>query len=381
MVWGCDSCDLEDSSYAAFVDHLNIYNHYQECSTCKRDFINNDSLRAHCIAQGHYFECPNCSGWSTSKGELRSHRSEAHGINHKCSTCKKEFFERKDLLQHHTSKGHGNSRRSGKPQHHSLISSTPKPAATPKTASPTSTPSPAEQYQCPLCIVNFDTVELAAVHTVVKHYMHQCSTCAGSFPDEATLNQHRRTIYLLECAFNSCSATFENFVDYQKHQMSDHESSPTIKCQQCQAYFETSRHRDEHIVEAHQLSCPHCDQNYQTLGFLLAHIKNFHEHKCEAADCHATFAELAHLKEHEFLHKAATADSQVHFAQAVQTCVVPPVLPCVMPMTSATASESSTSKAKVEGQNDFQQMLRAFMNRNHENKKSNASYDWFSNDA
>ena len=141
-----------------------------------------------------------------------------------------------------------------------------------------------------------------------------CKQCEKDFSSKYYLMEHVQRVHegiSLKC--DQCSKTYSSNLGLDYHIQKVHHVSLTYKCEQCDAIFQSKRHRRKHVKSVHEsvsLKCDQCPKTYTSKTELRAHI-NFvhkgwtHSYKCD--QCPKTYNSKPELCSHiDFIHKGLT---------------------------------------------------------------------------
>ncbi len=271
----CD-CDEKFSSLFLFQKHRKDKHTDFKCDDCKEAFKNKQILADHVKVKHPKNKCDECNSLFASKNDLFKHMRESHPAI-QCEVCE-SFFSTKALLVKHKKDEH--------PEH-----------------------------ECDICHDMFSTKMSLQKHIKDLHYM-SCFKCISKFKSEEDLDRHMKSRHEVNC--NKCDERFDNKVDFLAHKEEYHTYSCSVET--CKQIFEDVPRLEKHVIDSHNLKCPHCPQHMETRQRLHQHVQSLHGHVCP--DCPLTFQTralmVAHLKaEHQ---TCAVCEDEFSWAEADHEC-------------------------------------------------------------
>ena len=271
----CD-CDEKFATLALFQKHRKDKHTDFKCDECEEAFKNKHILADHVKEKHPKNKCEECDSLFSIRNDLYKHIRESHPAI-KCEECESSFSTR-TLLQKHKKDEH--------PGH-----------------------------ECNICHDMLPTKISLKKHTKDLHYM-SCFKCISKFKSEEDLERHMKSRHEVSC--NKCEKRFDNKVDFLAHKEEYHTYSCTVET--CKQIFDDVQRLDKHVVDSHNLKCPHCPEHLETRQSLHQHVQSLHGHVCP--DCPLTFQTralmVAHLKaEHQ---TCAECEDEFSWAEADHEC-------------------------------------------------------------
>lgn len=281
-LWLCDICSLSFQMKMEVYGHIIRAHKEQECPKCSEVYIGTNDYKRH-LTKAHYEEehpdkvCPHCGKMVKS---LRSHIRVVHKKvkRHICEICKKSFVTRHCLEAHlrvHTNErpyectvpGCGKTfKQSGQLKQHTIRHG------------------PKQDFICDVCGTNvsskYTLIEHRKIHFQIGAF--KCEECSASFAKRSYLKEHiknQHVEYTPEIC-STCGGTFKNQARLNAH-MKLHEGTDHI-CSYCNKMFLKRSRMMDHISAVHEKDRKYtcdwegCDKVYLRREHVRRHVRKFH---------------------------------------------------------------------------------------------------------
>uniref|UniRef100_A0A1A9WA09 Protein krueppel n=1 Tax=Glossina brevipalpis TaxID=37001 RepID=A0A1A9WA09_9MUSC len=241
--WECDKCKEEflRTSLARFRLHQVSHEPIRKlmCTLCDRYFSRRTNLEAHNKAHNDSklmaYKCNDCARGFPNEYKLKCHLYAQHkgDLPAKCEFCKKGFVAL-PYLQRHIRRTHF------------------------KQSSDNDIPI---LLRCPRCENQFATIQQLCLH--MQQSKDQNGNCIDLPVNNLSNNNKRRSKTRGSYNCPHCPRRFQAKAQFQRHvNAHDLASSKSFQCQECDAYYSSTRHLQKHVKMAHMNSntytCEEC---------------------------------------------------------------------------------------------------------------------------